>query len=269
MKLITGQGYQKELIMPLAVEPIAAFETNYIWAIHDGRNCALVDPGSSAEPLNYLRDRGLGLCAIILTHHHYDHVGGVDDILAETRVPVWGPVDDRIPQVDHPVREGDRAEIPTLGLEFDVLETPGHTSSHIIYHNDTMMLAGDTLFSIGCGRLFEGTPEQMQRSLDKLDRLPGGLKVYCAHEYTRDNCRFALSVEPDNEALRSRADEVLKLRRQDRITLPSTLADERRANPFLRTREAAVIEAANRREPDTGSDPAAVFGVIRRWKDQS
>lgn len=255
--------------MPLNVDPIAAFETNYIWAIHNGRDCALVDPGSSAEPLNYLRERGLNLCALILTHHHHDHIGGVDDILAKAPVPVWGPVDERMPQVDHPVNEGDRAHVPALDLEFEVIETPGHTSTHIVYHNDTMLLAGDTLFSIGCGRLFEGSPEQMQRSLDKLGHLPGDLKVYCAHEYTQDNCGFALRVEPANDALKSRAEAVSTLRQQDRITLPSTLAEERRANPFLRTREAAVIEAANRREPDTGSDPAAVFGVIRRWKDQS
>ena len=255
--------------MPLVVEPIAAFETNYIWAIHNGQDCALVDPGSSPEPLNYLREQGLSLCALILTHHHHDHIGGVDDLLAEHPVPVWGPVDTRMPQVDHPVSEGDRARVPKLGLELDVLETPGHTTTHIVYHNDTLLLAGDTLFSIGCGRLFEGTAEQMQRSLDKLDGLPGHLQVHCAHEYTRDNCRFALKVEPDNHALRARAGEVSKLREQDHITLPSALADERAANPFLRTREPAVIEAAKRREPGAGTDPAAVFGVIRRWKDQS
>ena len=255
--------------MPLAVEPIAAFETNYIWAIHNGRDCALVDPGSSAEPLSFLRERGLNLCALMLTHHHYDHIGGVDDLLAEKAVPVWGPVDERIPQVNQPVGEGDRASVPELELQFEVLETPGHTSTHIIYHNDEMMLAGDTLFSIGCGRLFEGTPEQMQQSLDKLNGLSGSVKVYCAHEYTADNCRFALGVESDNEALQARAGQASSLRRQNRITLPSTLADERRANPFLRTREASVIAAANRREPGTGDDPAAVFGVIRRWKDQS
>lgn len=254
--------------MPLTVEPIRAFETNYIWAIHDGRDCALVDPGSADEPLEFLRGRGLDLCALILTHHHYDHIGGVDDILARKAVPVWGPVDERIPQVDQPLSEGDIARVPELGLDLEVLETPGHTTSHIIYFNDELMLAGDTLFSIGCGRLFEGTPAQMQDSLDKLARLPGILKVYCAHEYTLDNCRFALNVEPENEALQARATEASRLRRQDRITLPSTLADERLGNPFLRTREASIIEAANQREPGTGDDPATVFGVIRRWKDQ-
>jgi hydroxyacylglutathione hydrolase len=255
--------------MPFAIEPIAAFETNYIWALHDGNQCALVDPGSSAEPLDFLARKGLQLCALLLTHHHYDHIGGADDILRNHPVPVWGPKDPRIPQVTEPVSEGDRAMVPELELDFRVLETPGHTTTHIVFHDDEILLAGDTLFSIGCGRLFEGTPEQMQQSLDKLSDLPEHMKIYCAHEYTMDNCRFALQVEPDNSALRTRAEQAAHLRRNDRITLPSTLGDERAANPFLRTREATVIEAANRREPGTGNKPEAVFGVIRRWKDAS
>ncbi len=254
--------------MPLSIEAIPAFETNYIWALHNGRDCALVDPGSSAEPLAFLQRQGLQLCALLLTHHHFDHIGGVDDILARHPVPTWGPVDSRIPQVNRPVREGDRASVPELELALDVLETPGHTTTHIVYHNSDMLLAGDTLFSIGCGRLFEGTPAQMQASLDKLADLPGSARLYCAHEYTQDNCRFALQVEPDNPELQARAEQVAQLREKNQITLPPTLAEERAANPFLRTREASVIEAANRRQPGTGNDPAAVFGVIRGWKDQ-
>lgn len=254
--------------MPLSIEAIPAFETNYIWALHNGRDCALVDPGSSAEPLDFLQRRGLKLCALLLTHHHFDHIGGVDDILARHPVPTWGPVDSRIPQVNQPVREGDRASVPELELHLNVLETPGHTTTHIVYHDSDMLLAGDTLFSIGCGRLFEGTPAQMQASLDKLANLPGNVRLYCAHEYTKDNCRFALQVEPDNAELQVRSARVARLREQNQITLPPTLAEERAANPFLRTREARVIEAANRRQPGTGTDPAAVFGVIRGWKDE-
>lgn len=253
--------------MPLSIEPIAAFETNYIWALHDGSRAVLVDPGSSTEPLGFLTRRGLELCALLLTHHHHDHIGGVDDILRHHPVPVWGPKDPRMPQVTEPVGEGDRTLIPELELEFRVLETPGHTSTHIMFHDNDILLAGDTLFSIGCGRLFEGTPEQMQQSLDKLADLPGAMQVYCAHEYTLDNCRFALEVEPENPALMARATQAADLRRDDRVTLPATLAEERAANPFLRTREPAVIEAANRREPGTGEQPEAVFGVVRRWKD--
>ncbi len=249
-------------------EAIPAFQTNYVWALHNGRDCALVDPGSAAEPLTFLVEKGLRLCAVLLTHHHADHIGGVDEIIARHPVPVWGPTDPRIPRVDHAVAEGDVARVPELGLELAVLETPGHTSSHIVFHDESALLAGDTLFSIGCGRLFEGSAEQMQRSLDKLAALPDQLRVYCAHEYTVDNCRFALAIEPDNRALQARAREARRLRAADQITLPSTLGDERAANPFLRTRVDSVIEAAQARAPEAGSDPASVFGVIRRWKDE-
>ncbi len=253
--------------MPLRIEAIPALETNYIWALHDDRHCLIVDPGSSAEVLDFLNERKLALCALLLTHHHADHIGGVDALLESGPVPVWGPEDPRMPQVRHAVGEGDRALVPELDLAFGVLETPGHTSSHIVFHDEHHLLAGDTLFSAGCGRLFEGTPEQMQDSLDKIARLDSDLHVYCAHEYTADNCRFALAVEPDNAELAEWANEVKRLRSDDRITLPVRLGQERAVNPFLRTREPAVIDAANQREPGTGDDPAAVFGVIRRWKD--
>ena len=253
--------------MPLQIEAIPAFDTNYIWALHDGRHCAVVDPGSAEETLAFLDQAGLKLCALLLTHHHADHIGGVDAMLARSPVPVWGPADPRMPQVNRVVDEGDEAAIPELDLSFKVLETPGHTSSHIVFHDSRLLLAGDTLFSAGCGRLFEGTPEQMQASLDKLSPLPDDIQVCCAHEYTLDNCRFALAVEPDNKALQQWAEEVERLRARDRITLPVSLGQERDINPFLRTRESCVIKAANRSEPGTGDNPAAVFGVIRRWKD--
>ena len=253
--------------MPLQIQAIPALDTNYIWALHDEQHCAIVDPGSAAEVLTFLDRHRLDLCALLLTHHHADHIGGVAALLARQQVPVWGPRDPRMAQVDHHVGEGDQAEVTQLGLDFTVLETPGHTRSHIVFHDTHRLLAGDTLFSAGCGRLFEGTPEQMQQSLDKLDPLPDETEVYCAHEYTRDNCRFALAVEPDNPALQQWAEEVDRRRAAERITLPVHLGQERAVNPFLRTREPAVIEAANRREPGTGDDPAAVFGVIRRWKD--
>ncbi len=253
--------------MPLTIEAVPVLETNYVWALHDGSHCVLVDPGSAAEPLAFLEKNRLELTAILITHHHRDHTGGLGDILSRHEVPVWGPRDARIEQVTRPVGEGDRIEIDRPSLSFQVLETPGHTTSHIMLHDDERLISGDTLFSIGCGRLFEGTPEQMLASLDKLSNLSGELKIYCGHEYTLDNCRFALEVEPDNMALKQRFEEARGLREQGRITLPSTLAEERATNPFLRAREPAVIEAANRREPGTGNNPAAVFGVIRRWKD--
>ena len=252
---------------PLQIDPIATFETNYVWAINDGRHCVLVDPGSAAEPLRYLAEHQLTLTALLLTHHHHDHIGGVDEILARHPVPVYGPGDSRMPAVTHVVHEGDQVKLDTPKLQLDVLETPGHTTSHIVFHNQDILLAGDTLFSVGCGRLFEGTAEQMQGSMDKLAALPDHTLLYCAHEYTQSNIAFARQVEPDNEALKRRAQQVDQLREAGEITLPVALSEERATNPFLRTREPSVIRAARHREPGTASTPAAVFGVIRRWKD--
>jgi len=253
--------------MELEIHAIPAFTDNYIWALIRGEDCVLVDPGDAAGPLEFLDERRLNLVGLLLTHHHADHIGGVDAIRQRHPAPAWGPNDSRMPSGIEVVAEGDRVAIDALGLEFGVLETPGHTTSHIVFHDDRHLLCGDTLFSSGCGRLFEGSPAQMQDSLDKLAALPDSLGVYCAHEYTRANCRFALQVEPQNPALIERARQVDELRRADRITLPTTLGQEKAFNPFLRTREPAVIEAAQRREPGIGNAPAEVFGVIRRWKD--
>ncbi|MFO7763372.1 MAG: hydroxyacylglutathione hydrolase [Wenzhouxiangellaceae bacterium] len=253
--------------MTIEIEAIRAFSDNYIWAVHDGRHCVLVDPGEAPGALELLQRQQLRLAGLLLTHHHADHTGGVDEIRKRHPAPAWGPSDARMPDDVSPVREDDRVEIPELGLGFGVIETPGHTTSHIAFHGHESLFCGDTLFSAGCGRLFEGTPAQMQRSIDKLARLPETTRVYCAHEYTADNCRFALQVEPDNEALRARCDEVAELRRNDRITLPSTIGDEKAFNPFMRTRRPEVVRAACQREPDCGQTPEAVFGVIRRWKD--
>jgi len=253
--------------MALQIDAIPAFTDNYIWALHDQGCCVLIDPGDSCGPLDFLARKQLRLCAILLTHHHADHVGGVDELLAAHPAPVWGPVDSRMPAASTALREGDRVGIPELDIEFEVIETPGHTRSHIVFFGHDMLFCGDTLFSAGCGRLFEGTAEKMQASFDKLAALPDTSRVFCAHEYTQANCRFALRVEPHNAALRSRAEQVRSLREAGQITLPSTLAAEKSFNPFLRTGNTAVIEAAARREPGAAASPASVFGVIRRWKD--
>lgn len=253
--------------MALRIEAIPAFSDNYIWALHDQGQCILVDPGESNGPLEFLSRNGLELGGILLTHHHPDHIGGVERLLAEHPAPVWGPQDPRMPAASRAQREGDRVEIPGLGLEFDVIETPGHTLSHIVFHGHDLLFCGDTLFSAGCGRLFEGTPQQMQSSFDKLAALPGSTRVFCAHEYTDSNCRFALRVEPNNAELLDRAREVAALRAAGEITLPSTIEAEKNFNPFMRSRHPAVIEAARRREPEMAGTPADVFGVIRRWKD--
>lgn len=253
--------------MSLDITAIGAFEDNYIWALSEDGHCVLVDPGQAAGALEFLERGGLELAAILLTHHHPDHIGGVDEILAHHPAPVHGPDDPRMPAATRTCADGDRVMIDTPALRFEVIKTPGHTTSHIAFYGNGMLLCGDTLFSAGCGRLFEGTPAQMQATLDRLAELPNDTRVYCGHEYSLANCRFAGRVEPDNPWVERRTREVERLRAGNRITLPSTLGDEKRFNPFLRTREPAVIEAARRREPECDPSPASVFGVIRRWKD--
>lgn len=253
--------------MPLSIDAIPALESNYIWALHDGRQAVLVDPGESVAPLRWLSDKKLELTALLITHHHWDHTDGIDGILAEHPVPVFGPDDRRIPQVDHPLREGDHVDIEAPQAHFEVLSVPGHTSIHIAYFGQRMVLCGDALFSAGCGRMFEGTPAQMLASLDKLAALPDDTRVLCAHEYTLANCRFALAVEPDNGDLRERSREAETLREEGQPTLPSRIGAERRYNPFLRSRKSTVIEAVRQHDPDCGTDPVEVFAALRRWKD--
>jgi len=254
---------------PIFIEAIPILETNYVWGLHDGQNAVLVDPGRAGAPLQWLMDRSLTLTGLLITHHHWDHTDGIDDILKAHRVPVYGPDDMRIPQVDHPLGEGDRLQLEHPALDMEILSVPGHTSIHLAYVGSDFVLCGDTLFSAGCGRMFEGDAEQMQASLDKLAALPGHTRVFCAHEYTLDNCRFALQVEPDNPQLNERLEQVVRMRRQSRITLPSTISDELDFNPFMRTRQPEVIAAAQRRKPGCGSKPHEIFGVIRSWKDKT
>lgn len=253
----------------IEIEAIRAFADNYIWALHDGRHCVIVDPGEASGAARFLDERGLELTGLLLTHHHADHIGGFDEIRASRPAPAWGPADRRMPADIQVVGEGDVVRIGAPDLTFRVIETPGHTSSHIAFYGHGMLFCGDTLFSAGCGRLFEGTPEQMQRSIDKLSALPDETRVYCAHEYSAANCAFARRVEPDNTALLDRCRRVEELRKHDRITLPSTIGDEKSFNPFMRTREPAVVRAAAAREPGRADSAEAVFGVIRRWKDSA
>jgi hydroxyacylglutathione hydrolase len=213
-----------------------------------------------------VRREGLELEYILLTHHHPDHIGGVKELVAASDAQVYGPHDPRIPGQTRTFEEGDTVQLPRLGLEFEVIEVPGHTSTHIAFFGHGCLFCGDTLFSVGCGRLFEGTPEQMQASLDKLAALPGATQVYCGHEYTLSNCDFALEVEPGNPALQRRASAVEAARAAGRRTVPSELGEELAVNPFLRSREPEVVSAARRRDPE--AEPgASTLGVIRAWKD--
>ncbi len=253
----------------LRIEPLSAFTDNYIWLLHrGGPACAVVDPGDAAPVLEALQARGLELAAILLTHHHWDHAGGVEELLTHCgEIPVHGPADDRLGDWCRPCREGDRVAIPALDLAFGVMDVPAHTRSHIAFHGHGALFSGDTLFSVGCGRLFEGNAADMQAAMDRLDALPGETLVYCGHEYTVDNCRFALAVEPHNAALKARAEQARAQRADGQPTLPITLASERATNPFLRTREKPVVQAARDHAPDA-QPGASTLATIRAWKDR-
>jgi len=251
------------------VTAIPAFSDNYIWLVSAGGDeCAVVDPGQAEPVLKALKRDALQLAYILLTHHHADHIGGVAELVAATGAKVYGPRDPRIPGQTRSFGEGERLDLAALGLSFEVLEVPGHTATHIAFHGQGCLFCGDTLFSVGCGRLFEGSPEQMQESLDKLAALPPETRVYCAHEYTLSNCDFALQVEPGNRALTRRSSAVEAARAAGRSTVPSTLADELAVNPFLRSREPTVVRAARKRDP-RAEPGASTLAVIRAWKDIS
>ncbi len=252
----------------LNITAIPAFQDNYIWLLKTAGNaCAVVDPGDADPVLQALEEQGLKLSCILLTHHHYDHADGVAALLEHHKATVFGPKDDRLPIVHRVCREGDQIHLPGLDVNFQVLEVPAHTRSHIAFYTHNVLFCGDTLFSLGCGRFFEGTASDMQSSLDKIAALPADTLVYCAHEYTQANSRFALAVEPGNTALRTRASAIERLRAAGKITLPSRLGDELAMNPFLRTREAGVVDAARKIDPAAGPG-IATMAVIRAWKDR-
>ena len=246
---------------------VPAFQDNYLWLLPQDGCAAAVDPGDAAPMLAALAADGLRLTAILLTHHHADHIGGVARLRAEfPRIPVYGPADERVPATVR-VREGDAVRLDGLGRAFRVLEVPGHTRSHIAYLGGGELYCGDTLFAGGCGRLFEGTPAQMRASLAKLRALPDATRAYCAHEYTQANLAFAQAVEPDNAELAAYRDEVRSRRARGEATVPMELGREKRCNPFLRWDRPAVVRAAEARAGRAGLAPDEVFGEIRSWKD--
>jgi hydroxyacylglutathione hydrolase len=254
---------------PIKVRPVRAFSDNYIWLIespsHPDRWVA-VDPGEADPVIQELTRSGASLAAILLTHHHPDHVGGVAQLLRRWDVPVYGPDDSRIAPPVRPLGEG-RCDLPDLGLSFQILQVPGHTVSHIAFWGHGALFSGDTLFSAGCGRMFEGTPTQMNASLNKLRALPPETAVYCGHEYTAANLKFAQAVEPENSAVIAYQQDVERLRAAGQPSLPSTLALEIRVNPFLRCDQPGVHAVAEARAGQRLSETAEVFAVLRAWKD--
>jgi hydroxyacylglutathione hydrolase len=249
---------------------IPAFTDNYIWLIRKGGDAVVVDPGDAAPVLDHLAREKLALRAILTTHHHADHVGGVPALVERFPVPVFGPARESIPARTTALREGDRVDVPGIGVTLDVLDVPGHTAGHIAYVGDIggpVVFCGDTLFAAGCGRLFEGTPEEMWDSLSKLARLAPATRVYCAHEYTLANLAFAAAVEPASAAIAARTAVEAAKRRGGLPTLPSTIGDERATNPFLRADLAVPRRAAESHAGRPLATPVASFAVLREWKN--
>jgi hydroxyacylglutathione hydrolase len=249
---------------------LPAFTDNYIWMLHDGREALVVDPGDAAPVHAALDAQGLRLAAILVTHHHPDHVGGVDALRPRLEGPVYGPAREVIPAPFVPLEGG--ARITVLGVDFEVIDVPGHTAGHIAYFERSaarapILFCGDTLFSAGCGRLFEGTPAQMAASLARLAALPGDTRVCCTHEYTLSNLRFAAAVEPGNRAIAEHADACHARIDEGEPTLPSSIDRERQINPFLRCAEPAVVASA-RAQGAASDDGVAVFAALREWKNR-
>lgn len=239
--------------------PIPAFDDNYIWLLHHDGHAIVVDPGDAQPVLDVLIRLNLHLDAILVTHHHADHIGGVEALIAATSAQAYAPKKERYVFPHEAVSAGDQLEFASLGLSLSVFDIPGHTLGHVAYYAQGILFCGDTLFGAGCGRLFEGTPSQMLASLQRLASLPGDTAVYCAHEYTQHNLRFALSLEPDHAALQARAEATGTLRAQGLPSLPSSIGLELATNPFLRCHEPGLAQASGSKDRDVLS----VFTSIR------
>lgn len=250
----------------MQIDALPAFTDNYLWLLHDGLHAAVVDPGDAAVVESALAARGLSLTAILITHHHADHIGGVAALKSRQAAICIGPDDPRIAP-DVVARDRDHVALPGLDATVEVLAVPGHTRSHLAYRLGDALFCGDTLFSLGCGRLFEGSPAQMHASLSRLAALPPETRVYCAHEYTESNLDFALAVEPDNAALADFAAELRRLRAEGRPSVPSTIARERALNPFLRSADAELQAALANFGVPVASGAVECFAQLRRLKD--
>lgn len=250
--------------------PLPALKDNIIWALlNQGNQCLVVDPGDASPVLEYLQSSYRTLAGILVTHHHWDHVNGIPQLLEHyPNIPVFGSVKSPLKEINHRVSEGDVVTVPGFTLKLTALEIPGHTLDHIAYTDETALFSGDTLFGCGCGRVFEGTHEQMLHSLNKLKNLNDNVQLYCGHEYTLKNILFSLEAEPGNKDLLARFDKVKKQIENHECTLPSSLKEERATNPFLRCESPALLDALEILKKNDGlKDPLAVFKTLRDWKD--
>ncbi|MFV9474556.1 hydroxyacylglutathione hydrolase [Advenella sp. RU8] len=258
--------------MTSKILPISAFNDNYIWIIVQGNNAVVIDPGQSEPVLKVLQAKNLNLQAILVTHHHADHVGGIAGLREHTHAKVYGPATEIIPFCDIPLQEGDTVAIDGFSWFLSVLEVPGHTLGHIAYFgylnpDEPVLFCGDTLFATGCGRIFEGTSTQMNQSIDKFRKLPQNTLIFCAHEYTLGNIEWALAVEGDNPDLQQWSQEARLIRGQQKPTVPTTVGHELKTNPFMRVDQASVINAAQAKAGRSLSAPDEVFAVLRDWKN--
>lgn len=254
----------------LNIYPVHAFKDNYIWVIHNQDYAVIVDPGIASPVIEYLALKKLQLSAVLITHHHHDHTGGNVELLQLFDVPVYGPRHEFISTVTHSMKEGDQLNLPEISLHLTILDTPGHTQGHIAYYGSdpiNLVFCGDTLFSCGCGRIFEGTPQQMYESLQKICQLPDDTLVYCTHEYTLSNIRFARTVDPGNLQLIEWEHTAQALRNKNMPTIPTTLALEKAVNPFLRCDQQGIVNSAQNYSAKALADPLSVFAVLREWKN--
>ncbi|WP_114325910.1 hydroxyacylglutathione hydrolase [Candidatus Colwellia aromaticivorans] len=264
-------------VTPVDITPIKAFSDNYIWAITNKQVATLVDPGDASVCIEFLEKNQLILSSILITHHHSDHTGGINKLVEycqqkQWSLTVYGPANENIPLCDVKLTENDTVVLDEFNINFRIIDLPGHTAGHIAYfandHLTPILFCGDTLFSGGCGRLFEGSPEQMLNSLTKLANLPEHTQVYCTHEYTQANLAFALTVEPKNQALVDYNKKVNELRSKGHATIPSTIQLEKQINPFLRCNKQTIQASAQQFSADAKATSQDTFTTIRRWKDQ-
>lgn len=253
----------------ITVYPLPILKDNYVWILIDkSKKAALVvDPGEARPVSDFLNQHHLKLWAILLTHHHGDHTNGVGALQQACDGNVFGPLNDQISTVTHPVTGNDAVNIAGFPISFEVMDIPGHTLGHIAYYTKGMLFCGDTLFAAGCGRIFEGTPAQMYDTLQKIAALPEDTKIYCGHEYTLNNLKFAETVEPSNLAIKQKIASVTALRDQGKPTLPSTMADEKATNPFLRCTSKELIASVEKHVGHSLPTPLEVFTALREWKN--